>query len=584
MSFQIPTKSKKFIQPNKSDIFGNIFSSFNMDFDTSLGKVRVAPRLRINTDDTDDADLTDPIAFVRTKADTTDRWWALCGEVLFKTSGTDPSASFTQDALSNTPTDLTLIASDMVEFEGALIVSDTNDLNRLSSTWDNAWWDTTLAQDTFTSAIAHPLHVTEKTNVLLIGDGNLIHLVDKNSNVSASRLILPTEFEIIWIRSDQSGTWIGARNKVNREAEAFFWNESGENYSRHYKLKSDMTFAGLIKDGVPYTVNGEGQLLKYTGSSFDEVAVFPNFQQPNKRLNNGNTVRRNVVRNGMAVIENKIHINISSVINNTFSDLMENFPSGIWTFDEKQGLRHKYALSLYDGTENDYGTWIATVAGALQTTNATQGLFLVGGTIHSDASTAQQSIWFRDKDDSIVKRGHFVTSIFEASSAEDIFQDIIAFFKRFRSSSDRIIIKYREIKDPNYPIQGDGTWSDTDTFTTTTSLTNVSAGDEVMFLRGLGAGTTARISSLSFSSPNWTVNLAETITNASGTMQFLIDNWTECAIVSTQSIERQQFDLDVPGTWIQFKVELRSASGSAGAGDSPELEKIVVKTKPDEVI
>lgn len=587
--FIIPTESKKWIQPNKSDIFGNLWSTFNMDFDVSQGKVRVAPRLRINTDDTDDADLGVNWGFVRTSASGTDQWWAGCGAVLFKTAGTDPTASFAQDAIASTPTTLSAVSSDMVEFNGALIVSDTTDLNRLSTTWDNAWWLTTLAQSALTSGIAHPLCVTVKTNLLLIGDGNKLHTVDKNSNVKTSRVILGTEFEIICIRSSQEGTWIGARNKINGEGKEFFWDESAENYNRGYGIKSDMIFSSVIKDDIPYIVNGEGQLLKFTGSSFDEVAVFPIFQQLNKKLDDGNSVRRNVQRNGMAIIDNKIYILIASHINNAMADFMENFPSGIWTYDETQGLRHKYAFTLYKGTEIDYGSYVISVAGALVPTTSTEGLFLAGAMIFSSSSVEVDAIFYRDKTNSINKRGHFITSIFESSSFEDIFKDILLSFKRFRNSGDRIIIKYRAIKNVNYPIEAQGTWTSTTTFTATSanvgSLANITAGDEVMILRGRGAGATAKISSVSEAGGTYTITIAEAILNASGTNQFMVSDWTEAATISTQGIERQSFDLDVLGTFIQLKIELRSApAGTAGAGDSPELEKIVINSSAEEII
>ena len=168
------------------------------------------------------------------------------------------------------------------------------------------------------------------------------------------------------------------------------------------------------------------------------------------------------------------------------------------------------------------------------------------------------------------------------SAFEDVFQDLLVWFKRFRSSGDRIIVKYRVIKNPNFPIITAGiTWTDTDTFTTTKNLSNVTAGDEVYIIRGTGAGTLVHISSISEAAGTYTVNLDETVTNAASTGRVIINDFTKCATISTQSIERQGFDLDVVGTWIQLKVELRSASGSAGAGDSPELEKIVLTNKPE---
>ena len=601
MQFQIPTKEGKlWISPNKSDTFGNIFATFNMDFDSWLGKARVAIKTIIRTDSTDDANLGLPMAFVRTSADVTDRWWALCGAVLFKnTAGTNPvSSNFVQDAIvggagtdDDSPADLTATSSDMVEFNEWLVVSRSNNLARLvAGTWKRTWWTDTVAnggliQAELTASIAHPLHVSLKTNLLLIGDGNFLHTVDKNSNVKNQRVILSSEFEIIWIRSTYDGTWIGARNKTSKEAKAFFWDEYAENYNRGYELKSDMTFAGVVKSGIIYTVNGEGQLLYFNGSGFEEVAVFPFFRQ-NRKLDDGNTVCRSICRNGMTVIEGKIHINVGWLNQGTLVYILESFPCGIWTYDEKQGLRHKYAFTLYrsaTGTQLDYGAFEIPAAGALVSiftnNDVANGSFLAGATIGSDATTNINGIFYRTA--SILTRGHFITSIFESSAFEDVFKNILLTFKRFKNSGDRIIIKYRTIKNPNYPATGMGTFTSTSVFTSPGDLSNVVAGDEVMIVRGRGTGGTYKISTITFSTPTYTVTLSEAITNASGTMLFHIRDWKEAATISTQGIERQSFDLDAVGTFIQLKIELRSEPSSYLNIDSPELEKIVVTSKAE---
>ena len=44
--FQIPTKDTRlWIQPNKSDVFGNLYATFNMHFDSVLGKVGTSRRV-----------------------------------------------------------------------------------------------------------------------------------------------------------------------------------------------------------------------------------------------------------------------------------------------------------------------------------------------------------------------------------------------------------------------------------------------------------------------------------------------------------------------------------------------------------
>ena len=587
MAFQIPNREKRFIQTNRGDFLGNLFTTFNMDFDSELGKVRVSPRLRVNTDSGDDPQLGVPTAFLRTSVSGTDQWWALCGTVLFKTAGTDPSAAFTQDALGSSPTTMTTVSSDLIEYNGKMYASLPTDIAELDTiTWDVDWWTNVIGGTALTTAIPHPLLATIKTNTFLAGDGNLVHAINKNENVSNSRLILPSVYQIIWMKASRDGTWIGTRHTEGGEGQIFFWDEVAENYNRQYGVKHARCFAGIIKDGIPWTVNGAGQLLQYNGVGFEERAVFPVFSQSGSEWTNGQEINLPVVhRNGMSVVDEKIHILIDTTINNDLDFIMENFPPGVWIFDNDRGLTHKYPISRYDGTENDYGTWSNNIGsvGTIYPTNAQQGLLLVGARFSTDdGSTFLNAILFRDENDSIVKRGHFTTAVFESSAFEDVFQDILLSFKRFRSSGDRIIVKYRAIKNPDFPIITAGiTWTDTDTFTTTKDLSNVTAGDEVYIIRGTGAGTLVHISSISEAAGTYTVNLDETIANATGTGRVIIDDFTKCATISTQSIERQGFDLDVVGTWIQLKVELRSASGSVRAGDSPELEKIVVKNIPE---
>ena len=592
--FQIPTKDKKFIQPNKGDVFGNLFATWNLDFDINPGKVRVSNKVVTLTTSSDDADLTHPTAFVRTAADGTDRWWALCGSVLFKnTLGALPIGSaFVQDAVANTPTSMDVTSSDMVEFNGALVVSRSSNIARLSTTWDANWWSVTLGGPGLTSSIPHPLHTSIKSNLLCIGDGNLMHTVDKNGNVRGSRVILPSEFQIIWIRSNYDGTWIGARNTLMREAKVFFWDEYSENYNKGYELKHFYTFAGVIKDGVCYTVNGAGQLLKFTGIGFEEVAVFPVFNQINKRWDDSFTIIKSIHQNGMAVIEGKIHINVNSEINATSTGFMENFPSGIWTYDEKQGLRHKYGISQHISTEVDYGAFrIGTggFAGAIVPTMASNGLFFVGSKIALATTPNFYAISYLSEGQSLNNRGHFVSSIMESGAFEDIFKDILLTFKRFTNSGDRIVIKYRNIKNNNYPIILIGTWTNTTTFTATAadlgSLANIVVGDEIMIIQGKGSGATAHVSSVTENAGTYTIVLDEAITGVSGAMYCVVSNFKKAATISTQSIERESFDLDVVGTFLQIKVELRTVpGGTANKGDSPEIEKIVINSTPEMVI
>jgi hypothetical protein len=164
--------------------------------------------------------------------------------------------------------------------------------------------------------------------------------------------------------------------------------------------------------------------------------------------------------------------------------------------------------------------------------------------------------------------GYFVTPKMFSENVKDIFQKLYLKFRPLKVD-DSIIIKYRSTyKDmPNYVDRAGGlygTWTDTDTFTTTRDMSAVSVGDEIEIIAGTGAGITAHIASISLNAGTYTVNLDETFpfAVASDQFYFIADNWTKLKTI-TSSYENNldgfaEITLgDKKTTWIQFKVELR---------------------------
>lgn len=88
----------RFLQTNRSDDLGSLWSSFNLDFQTKLATLRLAQKLVMNTSSVDDADLGLPVAFEYWYAE----WWAICGTRIFKNGSPDITTGFTEDATGDT--------------------------------------------------------------------------------------------------------------------------------------------------------------------------------------------------------------------------------------------------------------------------------------------------------------------------------------------------------------------------------------------------------------------------------------------------------------------------------------------------
>ena len=85
--------------------FGSFYFVKAMDLERYKGKVALADSYShvVHSGQGGFSSLTTPVAFVRSSADNTDRWWANAG-ILFKTSGTNPESGWAADAIASTPT------------------------------------------------------------------------------------------------------------------------------------------------------------------------------------------------------------------------------------------------------------------------------------------------------------------------------------------------------------------------------------------------------------------------------------------------------------------------------------------------
>src|SRR5687768_4205866 len=75
-------------QPNIGDRYGDIWSSWNLDLASNVGKFRVSPKPAIYTSSDNDPLFVKPFAFVRNMASTpgTQTFFALCDQKVFLTT------------------------------------------------------------------------------------------------------------------------------------------------------------------------------------------------------------------------------------------------------------------------------------------------------------------------------------------------------------------------------------------------------------------------------------------------------------------------------------------------------------------
>lgn len=601
------TETRRWRQPNSGDIWGDLFASKNIDLKTERGKILTARRMEAVNTSNDNSNLQRPTAALRSSADGTDGWWALCNTRLFKTTGagipTDPTASYAADAIANTPTSLDYRYSDMEDWEGDLIVSRSTDLERLSGgAWTNSWWTGSgqLNQAALTASIYHPVKRIFNGS-LLVGDDRYVHQIVKNDQgsviVHRKRLILPPGYRVRWIKTSLSRAWIGANNRFSGEAAVFEWNGSDENYSSPspYFLKHRLALSAAVKDDVLYVLNGQGIIMRISeNGGFSEFAKFP--VAKDGILDDGGAIPiqwrsstsedHMVHPNGMDVANNEIHILLSGAINSTDTILLEEFLSGIWVLDEDTRslyLKHSLCQSKEAATQVDFGTEVIVTPGFLKATYD-ENEFICGAAFYTDNATTLIHGIFARQNSTAGCRGYFVTSKIQSSDVQALWKALWLKFRQFEDEDDRIVVKYRTQEDTALSFRAGITWASTTTFTMSQSANtdNVADGDEVEITTGRGAGAIVHVSGApSLSAGIYTVTINEAIANVSGTAQCRFRNWRRLVAISDTSLDHEFVRVDgaagnsKQAKWIQFKVELRADMNGGARGVALEEMQLI---------
>lgn len=453
--------------------------------------------------------------------------------------------------------------------------------------WLNRWWTITLGQVAFSNS--YPVVIKRFNKILLVANQNFVHVITPSadgsvtslSNVSYKRLVFPDNFSVNWIVVTPSKAWFGLHNLTGGDAIATSWDGGSETYEDPIPLYDKFTFAGEILGGIPYTVNGRGQILAYNGSAFAQVAAFPCYYT-NKTWNNQSTTAVPTIlhRNGMRVIDGQIHMLISGIMDASSISTLEDMPAGVWVLDSELGLYCKYTIGQYRSTNNDWGARSINTPGALRNIAVNEGRFLAGASVYTNNfSTTTYGMFCSEGASTSLQRGHFVTAQLQQESASALWDDVKFKFKRLENSTDVIVVKARTEVSPTLSyVTSATTWTSTTTFTSTDVIwAGVTGGEEIEWVVGKGAGATAHVSSISVLAGTYTITIDEAIPNVSGTARVVINNYQKLGSVTDQTVNERVLQIIRSSPWVQLKFEFR------GTATSPEFNEMIINYKTENI-
>ena len=528
--------------------FGNIWAGRSIELERNKGKIGLADSYSdlFDSSEAGFGNLTTPVAFVRSSADSTDRWWANAGK-LFKATGTNPEAGWAEDAIANSPASPLY---DLIDFAGALICPTSDNLSRLSAgVWTASWWQGTLAQAALT---VNPHRFAILGGSLLITDGMLIQIYD--GTIVKTTQTLPQGFKAEFILIFGELAFVGGAQIGGGESYVYTVLEgsNADTYLARYPIGDTEALGGFISDSV-YIVTKKGLIKRFNGSGFETVQQFPTVEAQQSITS--------IHPNGISVTENiaKMLVNFG-VITNT------RLVSGFWNYDIKnKNLYH--AGSVRNTSTKDYSQGELAGVGALKQTVVSQGLYLAGAQVYTVYSGTSRYGIFSSDEENTNNQGYFITPKIHSSDVSRFWRLIFATMKNMTSADDRFRIAIKTSDSNKLPAYETITWLTSSTFTA--ANTDIAAGDFVEIIAGDNGGAIARITGIS----GTTVTIDRSLYASTNTARVRYHRFTDLGTISNVQVQTEIFHSTVRSPFIQCLIEFR------GTEQSPLLESLIFDYK-----
>ena len=237
------------------------------------------------------------------------------------------------------------IASDAVYYLGEMVVSSSQTSGTDSVVgYNGSSWTSRVTG--LTNTLPHPMAVFENFRTLCIGNGNVVWQTTAAgySQDSSNTLTLPAEYTVTWLRWRNGNMYIGTRNTTGGSARLFVWNGVGTSTGVGWSISCDWIYSGVDFANSIVVLTSAGQLLRFNGGGFDEIAHLPVYET-DYSWSKANAAAQSTLgrcdNRGMIAYGDILYLNIDgSVQGNPDITFLHNQPSGLWVFNPSVGLYH----------------------------------------------------------------------------------------------------------------------------------------------------------------------------------------------------------------------------------------------------
>jgi len=330
-------QTREWNQANQSDLFGNIHITKNITFDTE-GYLRLSYSSRASMNETIDADFDNP-AVILLNEDY--NYFVATWDSAFETSIEILSEYPTQIATAGVPS--TDEETDATFFGGLMPVSQDTDLDYYDVS-AGTWTDTNIS---LTGDGQHPIVNFLSLSALAVADVNTVKLYASPLNSTPNPILITTltisaDFQITGMCYFNQNLYIATQNIYGGHAVMYVWNGLGTAANQVYEADSNAIFSICAHQNGIVCLTGNGSLLRFNGGGFDPLpnGNFPIYYIDQSLTDEGSL---NIYKNCLKSNGNLLYILFTNSDNN--SNRLLNQPDGIWCYDERVGLYHRYSLS-----------------------------------------------------------------------------------------------------------------------------------------------------------------------------------------------------------------------------------------------
>lgn len=365
---RLPTQEeKRWIQTNTSDLSGNLFATKNVNFD-SEGYLSLSNAVPAIISQADDANFDEVAAFCRCDdygyyVGTHDEPFQLDEN---KPYGVLPTIITTTDNRSPG------IYGGAVFFGNSMIVTSGTGAGYYTPS-SNTWTNTNISL-TATSQSQHQVAHFLSLNALAVANVSDVALYEYPISATPtpfasggvnSKVILPANFYVTGIAYFNDNLYIGTMNRQGGKAAMYVWDGTGTAAQSVYEVDSVIIWDVTSYEDSIVVITGSGQLLRFNGSGFTQLSALPIYYSDRMMADETNIA---MYRNTLKANGDLLYINWSS---DAYPYKVNDQPDGIWCYDPKVGMYHRYALSgavaVYDTiltTDVNTSTNIITVTTA----------------------------------------------------------------------------------------------------------------------------------------------------------------------------------------------------------------------------